>query len=789
MDYSDEQRQYIEYKKKKNTKLIACAGSGKTFCIIMRINNLLTKNIYQSNQILMLTFSRFTCTDFINKLKKHNITNLDENNIRTIDSFAKEIIDTDGKNTDVNILSYSFMKYLEYTPAVQLPNRLKIIKTIFIDEAQDLNHTQYRILELIQEKTKCVLNLIGDPNQNIFQFRHSSDKYLLNFKAKTFNLTTNYRSYDFNVEFSKHLRPYQNIDIIAHKKLPNNNNNKNRPLFFSHDKDDYIARDIIDVIRLLTKNNVDGSNIAILAPTRGYLSCSPTKLSKGLCLIANILTRENIPFSQFYDEASEQDRSEINYKPRKNHINLITYTGSKGLEWDYVILLDSNFGLTNERLINEQKHTEDQYLLYVACSRAIKRMFIFSTFRYNKNYLMYKLNPWFSQIPSNLYSINDDTIEFANQKYPESFVNTVYGTTEIIDRLQDHEFYQINQLMNFSDETITKLYPEDFSCIETPHSTFLGKLAEFIFHYQYQSKYKKNVKPIQIVTDILSTDIIGCNDWAIVNWYENNKVLSWKEYDLRQPTFHKKINSFVKKNFSRDKPFDGYKVMSRNFYDKFILNNKTTIKNHYDNYLSLKPWNEILDSLFYVVLLCHSIKTCHYFHVESNGKRYRDLIDKKVGFYRMFEYMDQMITNTMDKKTFKDSSVLVTDESEIIGEIDLIGSNGDIYEIKCTKNINLRHKLQLLIYNYLFNKNKLDPSIVKYKLSVYNLLCGVKYETMVTVTKHHMEQIINLFQKAGGISSGDNDDSSENINEIINENINVLEYTPIENNIFSECLF
>jgi hypothetical protein len=773
MNYSGEQIQYIEYCKKKNTKLIACAGSGKTFCIIMRINHLLTKNIYQSNQILMLTFSRFTCTDFINKLKKYNVTTLDENNIRTIDSFAKEIIDTNGKNTDVNILSYSFMKHLEQMPNNQIPERLKQIETIFIDEAQDLNHTQYRILELIREKTNCTLNLIGDPNQNIFQFRNSSDKYLLQFPAKTFHLTVNYRSYDFNVDFSKHLRPYQNMDIVAHKKLQNNNNNNCRPMFFCHDKDDKIAKDIIEIIKLLTQNNIDGSNIAILSPTRGYLSGATTKLSKGLCLIANILTKENIPFSQFYDEASEQERSEINYHPKKNHINLITFTGSKGLEWDYVILLDSNFGLTNEKLINEQRHIEDQYLLYVACSRAIKRMFIFSTFRYNKNYLLYKLNPWFSKIPSNLYSINDDTIEFASQNYPKSSISTVYGTTEIIDRLQDYEFYQINQWMHFAEETITKLYPEDFSSIETPHTTFLGKLAEFIFHYQYQSKYKKSVKPLKIVIDILSTDIIGCNDWGIVNWYENNKVLDWKEYDLRRPTFHKKINNFVKKNFSRDKPFDGYKVMSRNFYDKFILNNKTKIKNHYDNYLSLKPWNEILDSLFYMVLLCHSIKTSHYFHIETNGKRYKDLIDKQNGFYRMFEYMDQMITNTMDKDTFKDSSVLVTDDSEIIGEIDLIGSDDSIYEIKCTKNINLRHKLQLLIYNYLFNKNNSNSDVIKYKLSIYNLLSGIKYETIVTVMNHHMEQIINLFQKAGNIST----------------NTRETQYTPMENNIFSDCLF
>ena len=66
-------------------------------------------------------------------------------------------------------------------------------KTIFIDEAQDLNPTQFSILSSLKDKLELSLNLIGDPNQNIYQFRKSTDKYLREFISKEFLLTINFR--------------------------------------------------------------------------------------------------------------------------------------------------------------------------------------------------------------------------------------------------------------------------------------------------------------------------------------------------------------------------------------------------------------------------------------------------------------------------------------------------------------------------------------------------------------------------------------------------------------------
>ncbi len=77
----------------------------------------------------------------------------------------------------------------------------ELYKFVFVDEYQDLNHGQYRLLKLIippgkKDRNICV---IGDPDQLIYGFRGSDVKYFQNFikdypDARVIKLTQNYRS-------------------------------------------------------------------------------------------------------------------------------------------------------------------------------------------------------------------------------------------------------------------------------------------------------------------------------------------------------------------------------------------------------------------------------------------------------------------------------------------------------------------------------------------------------------------------------------------------------------------
>jgi ATP-dependent DNA helicase UvrD/PcrA len=94
---------------------------------------------------------------------------------------------------------------------------------IFVDEYQDLNHGQYRIIKSLAppgvERNICV---VGDPNQSIYGFRGSSVKYFKRFikdypDAKVIKLTQNYRSTQTILDGSYQVIKPQNKDTFQER--------------------------------------------------------------------------------------------------------------------------------------------------------------------------------------------------------------------------------------------------------------------------------------------------------------------------------------------------------------------------------------------------------------------------------------------------------------------------------------------------------------------------------------------------------------------------------------------
>jgi DNA helicase II / ATP-dependent DNA helicase PcrA len=95
---------------------------------------------------------------------------------------------------------------------------------VFVDEYQDINHGQYRIIQALAPPDHPNSNLcvIGDPDQSIYGFRGSDVKYFSHFtkdytNTKIISLTKNYRSTETILEAS-----YQIIkDKVSIKKTKN----------------------------------------------------------------------------------------------------------------------------------------------------------------------------------------------------------------------------------------------------------------------------------------------------------------------------------------------------------------------------------------------------------------------------------------------------------------------------------------------------------------------------------------------------------------------------------------
>ena len=93
-------------------------------------------------------------------------------------------------------------------------------KYIFIDEYQDLNQGQHRIIKALTNSDSNIC-VIGDPDQSIYGFRGSDVRYFKSFlkdypEAKAINLNRNYRSTETILEASyQTIKNYRNYNALG----------------------------------------------------------------------------------------------------------------------------------------------------------------------------------------------------------------------------------------------------------------------------------------------------------------------------------------------------------------------------------------------------------------------------------------------------------------------------------------------------------------------------------------------------------------------------------------------
>lgn len=770
-ELSDEQKIYVENKLINDTKLIACAGSGKTFCIISRIKYLIEMGIYEPKNILMLTFSRFTRDDFINKVKEINPIDgnkiFDKKNINTIDSFSKKVLDLlneeqddkskNNRSIDVSLLSYKFMLWLKKTPKykIKLHKVLQDVKTIFIDEAQDLNETQYKILMYLKSKNDVIINMIGDPNQNIYQFRGSSDKYLVDFEAQTFYLTYNFRSYQNIISFSQYLRPFNEINIKCNKDGVGVFMKKPSICLY---KDEYeLENNLIMIIRgIVNKYNIDYSKIAIIAPTRGKML--DYGKSHGLCLISNILHNNDINFIQLYEESSDIDSlSNITYQPIEKHINILTFMGSKGLQWEHVIIIDPDVQLTNKKRFTEQEHINNRYLLYVACSRAIRGMYVFSRYRQTYDHdFDYSLNPWFDTIPKDLYTIiGTHSQNFYYPKLDFYDLTCDNNITNIINSFDEQHLNLLADICNYDrlSHKITTLYKDHSKYIQS--DAFLGTYIENLFIACYNithSKTKKRYIDIENIINKSQSLIINVSNKTL-QWYSNNRdYMTWDKYNESKSKglINKYVCNEIDTKFNKALKFSEHTIITNTFYTQYISQKINSIRVNYNNYLLTNSYDKMIYIMFNIILLLHSIRTGHYYHLNNKnndeGKKYKYIITE--------EPYKNLIQDVIKYASETNINILNTsvgfENDGIIGELDILDNKNKIWEIKCTSDITLKYFLQVLLYNILYHKLNIQlesKSKIKLELNFINLLKGERVLITPYVSKEIIEEIINIFKK------------------------------------------
>jgi superfamily I DNA/RNA helicase len=206
-----EQEDVIRAPQGCNMRVLAGVGTGKTTTICCRIKYLIDNGVHPTN-VLMLTFNVEACSNMGQKLDALFGFSINVE-VKTIDSFCRKLMycydDVLMNENGIGIVSVS-----EYaTRAKKIMDQSGQIiarqyKYVFFDEFQDISSTQFNIIKKFADLGSWVC-CIGDDSQNIYQFRGSDNRYIINLNqmipdVESFKIQTNYRSNRNIIEIANH---------------------------------------------------------------------------------------------------------------------------------------------------------------------------------------------------------------------------------------------------------------------------------------------------------------------------------------------------------------------------------------------------------------------------------------------------------------------------------------------------------------------------------------------------------------------------------------------------------
>jgi DNA helicase II / ATP-dependent DNA helicase PcrA len=179
----------------------------------------------------------------------------------------------------------------------------KAFRYILVDEYQDTNHAQYRLLQLLAEKHRNVC-AVGDPDQSIYAFRGADIRNILEFErdfgeTRTVALEQNYRSTNTILEAAN--------DVIVHNRERKPKNlwselGTGEPVRVLEVEDEHAeARFVAAEIALLVEEGYSASEIAVFYRTNAQSR-----------VLEDVLVRQGVAYQvvggpRFYERAEVKD--------------------------------------------------------------------------------------------------------------------------------------------------------------------------------------------------------------------------------------------------------------------------------------------------------------------------------------------------------------------------------------------------------------------------------------------------------------------------------------------------
>jgi DNA helicase-2/ATP-dependent DNA helicase PcrA len=179
----------------------------------------------------------------------------------------------------------------------------KAFRYVLVDEYQDTNHAQYRLLQLLAERHRNVC-AVGDPDQSIYAFRGADIRNILEFErdfgeTRTIALEQNYRSTNTILQGAN--------AVISHNRERKPKNlwsdlGEGEPVRVLEVEDEHAeARFVAAEIALLVEEGCNGSEIAVFYRTNAQSR-----------VLEDVLVRQGVGYQviggpRFYERAEVKD--------------------------------------------------------------------------------------------------------------------------------------------------------------------------------------------------------------------------------------------------------------------------------------------------------------------------------------------------------------------------------------------------------------------------------------------------------------------------------------------------
>lgn len=215
----------IKDNQNKHIAVLAGPGSGKTRVLVHKLASLILMEDVKHEQLLMLTFSRAAATEFKKRLIKLVGCTASFIEIKTFHSYCFDLLGRVGNAEKFDQVVKSTTEKIQ-SGEVEPSRITKAV--LIIDEAQDMDQDVFSLVQaLVAQNEDMRVIAVGDDDQNIFEFRGSSAKYMEKFmvenQATNYELLENYRSkrnlVDFSNQFAGLIRGrLKKNEIVAHSQ-------------------------------------------------------------------------------------------------------------------------------------------------------------------------------------------------------------------------------------------------------------------------------------------------------------------------------------------------------------------------------------------------------------------------------------------------------------------------------------------------------------------------------------------------------------------------------------------